>query len=334
MSKYRDLERAVDTIPESWTDALQEFIGTFASHFRLELATSTSLKIAGGSDNAQVGIGINGKWRYNAADVTAAHPGGGAGEHDVYVTASANSFSETPSPDTDNTVYSFGMEIRTSGTPSTTHYRKIGTVIWNGSAITEIKQTVGSLYQQADVKIGTTVALLGQGRDGRAAQLRVGSSPYEFLGLVYDATLAKWVSQPVARVSIPRVAPGNTSGAYIEVQTQPWGFISDFKALYDAGLRPQFHLMGHGFGTMNIAPYLGGFDLAGGGSITDFLAAADGNSIAWLPSATTFQSTGWIQPTLGTAPTTEDHAYVTPRFKVGATGTLINGELLVRLVST
>jgi microcystin-dependent protein len=153
VTKHRDLTKNVDTVPESWVDALSEFISTFASPFRLEVATPpTSLRIAAGTGNAQVGIGINGRWRYIQATVTAAHPGGAAGEHAVFVTASDNAFS---GQDIDNTVYSFGLEIRTSGNPTTAIWRQIGTVVWNGTAISEVRQTVGAVYEPARVPAGT-----------------------------------------------------------------------------------------------------------------------------------------------------------------------------------
>jgi microcystin-dependent protein len=159
VTKHRDLTKNVDTIPESWVDALSEFIGTMATPFRLELATLTSLRIAAGVDNAQVSIGINGRWRYINATVTAAHPGGPAGEHAVYVTASDNSFGVG---EVDNTVYAFGLEIRASGTPTTALYRQIGTVVWNGAAITEIRQTVGAAqYEPARMPPGSITAYAG-----------------------------------------------------------------------------------------------------------------------------------------------------------------------------
>lgn len=142
MTQHRDLARG-GVIPESWLDALQQFISTHAGGFALEQATATSVRVPAGTDNAQVTLGINGRWRWNTATVTAAHPGGAAGTYDAYATASDNSFSDSPNPDTDLTNYSFGLEIRAAGSvPTTALYRRVGTVEWDGAAIRSIRQLV------------------------------------------------------------------------------------------------------------------------------------------------------------------------------------------------
>jgi hypothetical protein len=141
VSKHRDLAYG-DRLPESWLDALQEVLSTFASpNFRITLATSTTIQVVAGADNDQVGIMLNGKWRYIAATINRAHPGGASGWYDIWVTASANSF-VAGTPETDNTNYAFALEIRASGTPATALSRKVGRCFWNGSAITEIVQDV------------------------------------------------------------------------------------------------------------------------------------------------------------------------------------------------
>lgn len=147
MTKNRDLDYH-DTFPDTLLDALQEFVSTAAVNFRLELATASSIRIAAGADNDQVGVGINGRWRYRTTTVTVSHPGGAAGEYDIYVTASDNDFSVNPTPpplELDNTAYVFGLQIKVSGvTPTTDLYRKVGTITWSGAAITDLRQIVGS----------------------------------------------------------------------------------------------------------------------------------------------------------------------------------------------
>ena len=149
MAKVKDFAHQVDTIAaNSFLDAMQEWFSTFASFFRIELATATSIRIPAGTGNDQVGIGIAkdatlGLWRYRSTTITAAHPGGAAGPYDVYVTASGPNV--TP-PDTDNTDYNFGLEIRAVGSPpSTFAYRKVGSVSWDGTKVTGIEQIVGTV---------------------------------------------------------------------------------------------------------------------------------------------------------------------------------------------
>lgn len=145
MTKHRQILYG-SRVPQDWLDAIQEYIGSYVSaNFRLVKASSSSLKVAAGTDNDQVGIAINGRWRYNTADATAAHPGGTAGSYDVFVTASDNNF-VPGSPETDLTDYSFGLQIKPTGqVPTTVLYRKVGTVTWDGSSITGISPLTGDL---------------------------------------------------------------------------------------------------------------------------------------------------------------------------------------------
>jgi hypothetical protein len=174
MTKMRNLNYG-DRLPEMVMDSLMEYISTYAGpNFSLSLSNPTTLQVVAGADNAQAAVGISGRWRYNSATVNAAHPGGAGGSYDIYVTASDNNFvpSGLPpgqSPETDNTVYSFGLQILPTGsTPTTALYRKVGTCTWSGSAITDYTQTVGGTKLPAQASDGTPAM------DGTAAR---GSSP-------------------------------------------------------------------------------------------------------------------------------------------------------------
>lgn len=131
-----------DVLPSAFVDALQEYISSGAFNLKLEKVGGTSLRVPGGIGDDQVGVAIDGLWRYNAADATAAHPGGGAGEYDVWVTTGEN---DDPIEDTN---FAFGLSIKPSGYTWTggdpPHQRKVGTVTWDGAAITDVRQTVGS----------------------------------------------------------------------------------------------------------------------------------------------------------------------------------------------
>lgn len=149
MTQHRSFAYS-DRLPVAFADPIQEFISMMHGNFVVTLANPTTLQVVAGTDNLQVAIGINGRWRYNTATVTAAHPGGSAGSYDVYVTASDNVFTPTGAPpgsppETDSTVYTFALAIRATGSPPTTAlYRKIGTCTWSGSAITDFAISVGS----------------------------------------------------------------------------------------------------------------------------------------------------------------------------------------------
>ena len=133
-----------DIAIEPFFDATQEVLGSAAPNFRIAIFNSTTLKLTAGADNDQQSIAINGKYRYRTSDTTAAHPGGSAGTHTVYVTAAANNFSGAP-PTVDSTDYNFGLVIKTSGTPTgVALYRSVGAVDWDGTKITAFRQSVGS----------------------------------------------------------------------------------------------------------------------------------------------------------------------------------------------
>lgn len=132
----------VNTVASWWLNSLQEWLSTFVSaNFVLSQVNTTTLRVAAGAANDQVGIGITGTWRWNTANADAVHPGGGAGTYDVYVTGSADSIAGS----VDSTVYTFGLAIRAAASPPPTAiYRKVGTCVWNGAAITSISQSVGA----------------------------------------------------------------------------------------------------------------------------------------------------------------------------------------------
>lgn len=150
MTQYRNLNYG-DRLPASFSDALEQFISTLLVNFNLSLANPTTLQIVAGADNAQVAGGINGRWRWITATVTAAHPGGAAGSYPVFITASDNVF--TPSgappgsdPENDTTNYNFGLVIEPiAGVPGTALYRQVANVTWDGAKITRITPTTGSL---------------------------------------------------------------------------------------------------------------------------------------------------------------------------------------------
>lgn len=138
MTKHRQIVYGAQ-LPQSWLDAIQELLGTFLSpNASLTLLSTTTVQIVAGTDNNQVGVCINGRWRYITANVNATHPGGVAATYNLWATASTdNSFTLGP-PEVDNTVYGFSIQILPIGsTPGTVLSRIIGTVVWSGTVITD-----------------------------------------------------------------------------------------------------------------------------------------------------------------------------------------------------
>lgn len=160
---------------EPFFDATQEMLGAATSNFRLLVASSTTLTAEAGTVNDQASISIEGKYRFRTTSVTVSHPGGAAGSHSVYVTASANDFTNPP-PNIDATDYNFNLVILTSGTPGgVAHFRKVGEVDWDGTKITHVRQLVGlsrsTSHLNPQARVATAVPLRVTGAASQTANL-------------------------------------------------------------------------------------------------------------------------------------------------------------------
>lgn len=85
--------------------------------------------------------------------------------------------------------------------------------------------------------VATTIAGLGTPADGALGWLRVGTTPYAFVPLTFDATYAKWVSPQWTVGSVGRYSEDQTSAAERGI----FG-LADYKAHTDAGLRLMLRL--------------------------------------------------------------------------------------------
>ena len=163
MSKHRALVYG-QPVPQSFLDAMQEFLGTMASP-NLDLTvvpgSANQIQIAAGTGSAQVGLGIDGLWRYISA-TTQTTVTGGAGVYDVFVTTGNNNFAVNPSPpppEIDSTDYTFVLAtpLLQGNVPGTAHYRKVGEVIFDGTRILNLRQTAdldgSQLAQPGDLKL-------------------------------------------------------------------------------------------------------------------------------------------------------------------------------------
>src|SRR5436190_1687940 len=108
MGKHYNLDRG-QTFIEPVIDAIEELLGPAAPSLNITVLNSTTLQVTADADNAQQAVSINSKWRWRQTSATAAHPGGAAGTHSVYVTAAANSISAGSllSATVDSTDYNF-----------------------------------------------------------------------------------------------------------------------------------------------------------------------------------------------------------------------------------
>lgn len=170
MSKHRQLLYG-QPVQQSFFDALQEFISTMSGNLVLAVVGNTTVQAAAGPGNAQVGIGINGLWRYNSATVTA-NVGPTAGVYDIFVTASNNNFVTNPTPpppENDQTTYSFALAaLLQPQTPTAVpNFRKVGEASFNGTRITSLRQTVGGV--SPSVALGHPTRIFRQAAEQLAA---------------------------------------------------------------------------------------------------------------------------------------------------------------------
>jgi microcystin-dependent protein len=170
MSKWRDFAPG-SSFPSTWTDGMEELLSDFVGgNFRLTLASTTVAQVVASAGDGLVGIAIDGKPRWATSTKTAAHPGGAAGNYDVFVTGYPDSFAtDANGHEANNTVsMEFGLKIGApSGAGAEVISRKVGFVVWNGTRITAIVPLVNDpgpyMDGQDSLPIGSQVAYAGTG---------------------------------------------------------------------------------------------------------------------------------------------------------------------------
>lgn len=152
-------------LPSFWANRIQDFVSSILT-FRLEQATANSIRVPAGPEDEAVSIPIERRWRFVEVDVTRAHPGGAAGTYSVWVTAEENDIVNAPDPFTDNTNYAFALAITAEGVPpagvpgSVDIWREVGSLEWDGAAITDVTQTYGVIPPEVTQAELDTVAAL------------------------------------------------------------------------------------------------------------------------------------------------------------------------------
>jgi hypothetical protein len=162
--------------------------------------------------------------------------------------------------------------------------------------------------------IATTISGLSTAEDGFRARLRVGSSPYEFVDLVYDGTYGKWVSPPTFWLT---GSISNEVGTDTRWSSAGSGsgtgdiYVQNMKAIYDTGLRLQVMCSGKGAGTAVTWNYKVGCYQFNQGDTSDASLGATSSLISGT-AANERKASGWVDFSI-TAPS-ETHGILAAIF--------------------
>lgn len=200
----------------------------------------------------------------------------------------------------DAAVYSQGIlsnrPVSTSGTPGIKGrlYYVIGDSTPDNNGITWLDYGTGWTSIAPGSTVGATIAALGTPIDGKVGRLRLGTTPYDFVDVIYDAVYGKWVSadqtvwsaQQASTFAIP------TDGSTYEIGA----FSLPYKVYTDAGLAPQIRILGHGNnsygGLSNTINYA--VEHADAGVNSASIAAGVGGAPAAQAPTTQGFDTGWV----------------------------------------
>jgi hypothetical protein len=170
---------------------------------------------------------------------------------------------------------------------------------------------------------------------GQPFLLRAGSTPFEFIALVYDATYGKWVSAPQQAMTTEtgKTTTSTTyTGTFLGGQFA-WVFNGD--ALVTAGLTLQLAIGGllsnSGANSTSLSGRVFAVD-DGDTSATAIFAGGAPSEVSNTGTTATYKTSGWVQPTLDA--TAKTHYLLDLGGKVSAgTGTFSQCSLAFRWVS-
>lgn len=199
--------------------------------------------------------------------------------------------------------------------------------------ITTPRSNIIGAYTTAD-----TISGLGAAVHGRPCMVRAGTAPYHFVQMTYDDVYGKWVSSSVLNATIGTVAIGAATGGVwtnlAEAAAYARPQIPGFKALYDAGLRPQAHIMALGQSantlTNSLRPAI--YELNSGDASLNKIA--HGGQIDWV-SVTGNQwrlAAGWSDMTFTASPS-EAEAVLSVQYDHDIGSTYWNISVLTRWVA-
>jgi hypothetical protein len=170
----------------------------------------------------------------------------------------------------------------------------------------------------------------GEAAHGRTVAIRAGSSPYEFIQMTYDGTYGKWVSSQIW--SIVEETSGNwTDASWTLAPAFVPIFIPNFKALYDAGLRPQVFVssklrISSGAGTAEVRGRF--YEVSDGDTAENAIAST--SSVSNTTGTLTYKMSGWTDPTFASPPA-DTHCYLRAERQVSGGATANRSDLTLAL---
>ncbi|MCA1571253.1 MAG: hypothetical protein LC798_13220 [Chloroflexi bacterium] len=149
---------------------------------RLRKAAVGTIEVTAGASDDLAGLAVDGNMRYREATVQRAHPGGAAGTYPVFAVMKEDDIRSSPLPYSDFTDYTFDLRIEpVGGTPAIVPgtvdgFRKIGEVVWDGAAITDVRFVAGGYHDmtqpvRATAREASDVPVLARGFAAQTADL-------------------------------------------------------------------------------------------------------------------------------------------------------------------
>jgi hypothetical protein len=205
----------------------------------------------------------------------------------------------------------------------------------NGKFLVGDSAQATGLNWQPPVRVADTVANLGTAIDGLPGLIRVGSSPYSFVPLTYDATLGKWISSEIANVHhiTTTFTDGGVSYGPVATNLVTRHLIPNAKAIHDAGLRPQVAVFGRlqNSGANNTFVRASMYEFADGDTGITLVAVGNDNCVN-NGTTTTYRYSNWATMTMLSL--TDPHWELMLETKVSAgTGTFYESGAVMRWVS-
>lgn len=154
MPKDRDWNPG-DPVRAWWTDAVQELLSGGAFNFQLTKQSNTVVRIPVLTTNLPAGIvipkpdGSKGLFRWRTTNLDLAHPAGGAGLYDIYVTAPTDNVITTASgieTDASDRTFSGAIRVAASVPTGVVGYRLVGQTVWDGAAIVGIVPAIPGAF--------------------------------------------------------------------------------------------------------------------------------------------------------------------------------------------
>jgi len=127
--------------------------------------------------------------------------------------------------------------------------------------------------------------------DGQVQRLRLGSSPYEFIRMVYDSTYGHWVGGAEILLQSVSSSSANTGNVWMNIGV---GAVIPYKALTDAALTLQVRISGvchnPSAGTLDLGVQLTPYAVNGGAGT----ASTDSALVTTTSTSDVMLDSGWV----------------------------------------